>query len=625
MIVNFEGVRHTFPDDATEDEIRMALSKQPMSWGQVGLQAVGNVPSSARRFAHDIVQPFLHPIQTVENLGDVGQGFMQAAGVMSGEEKIPYAKAVKDFMAERYGGLENLKHTLATDPVGVAGDLSVLFSAGETALARAPGIVGRVGEISGEVGRTLNPVTAPLQAVKAASVPVGALTRTGGESLRTLGSAGYEGGRWFKPNAAAQAARGQLTGAESTEEIATSARAAVEKMRQDRSAAYQANMATMTDPTVLNFNKIGQAIRAAGAVKQYKGVSYGAPKVDAIRDQLQMEIAGWAALPPKDFHTVEGLDRFKQKIGEIRDTTQPGTPERAMANKVYGAVRQTIIDQAPEYAKIMKGYEIASDEIKNIERELSLNPNANIGTSLRKLQTTLRNNVSTAYGYRRELLDYLINAGAPHLMERLAGAANRPWMSRGLGAIGQHLAMEGGAALLGAGAATGAATTAGVGGAALAMAPFMSPRLMGEAAYWGGRAASPLGYLPKQTKTVLPTVGRLERNLQVTVPRRAEGEEQRAPAAFVSRTLAPLLPGEQGAKLPQLIASNPRLRGPVDDWARAVGSYKTKWSPGAVSKVIMATRNLINNLRDAGVDLTMDDVLAAAGVRRIENRHDNER
>jgi hypothetical protein len=627
MIVNFEGQQHNFPDDATEEEIRSALGQQPMSWGEVGLQAASNVGPSARRFVHDIAQPILHPVQTAEQFADLGEGAMQAGGLWSGSDKTPYARAVKDFMVQRYGGLENLKHTMASDPVGFLGDLSVIFSGGETALARAPGVAGRIGEIVGEVGRTVNPITMPLQATKLASVPVGAMTRTGGESLRALGKAGFEGGLPFNPNERAQAAAGALSGAESQEEIVNAARQGVDAMRDARRDAYQTDMATMTNPAVLPFNKIGEAIREAGMVKSYKGVSYGAPKVDAVRDQLQAEVAGWAALPPQEFHTVEGLDKFKQKIGEIRDTTQPGTPERVLANKVYGAIRQTIIDADPKYAKIMKAYEIASNEIRNIERELSLNPNANVGTSLRKLQSVLRNNVSTAYGYRRELLDFLTKAGAPHLMERLAGAANRPWMARGLGALGQHLAMEAGALLLGAGAATGTGLATATGGMALAAAPFMSPRLMGEVAYRGGRALSPLKLLPKQTAAALPTAARLERPLQVTVPRRSEPEQradQATATAFVSRTLAPLL-GQRAEQLPQLIAADPRLRGPVDDWARAVGAYNAKWSPGAVSKVILATRNLMSNLREAGIDLAFDDILTAAGIRRIEDHNNKER
>jgi hypothetical protein len=56
-------------------------------------------------------------------------------------------------------------------------------------------------------------------------------------------------------------------------------------------------------------------------------------------------------LDPAEFHTPEGIDPLKQKIGDIRDATQYGTPERVAANGIYNAVRQTIVDQAPEYAK----------------------------------------------------------------------------------------------------------------------------------------------------------------------------------------------------------------------------------------------------------------------------------
>ena len=95
----------------------------------------------------------------------------------------------------------------------------------------------------------------------------------------------------------------------------------------------------------------------------------------------------------------------------------------------------------------MKGYEEASDLTKEIEKTLSLPKDARTGptidTSLRKLQSVLRNNVSTNYGNRTELAKYLVNSGAPHLMEALAGQAANAWVPRGLAQLGARLGIEG--------------------------------------------------------------------------------------------------------------------------------------------------------------------------------------
>ncbi len=97
----------------------------------------------------------------------------------------------------------------------------------------------------------------------------------------------------------------------------------------------------------------------------------------------------------------------------------------------------------------MKGYEEASNQIKEIERTLSLNPNATIDTSLRKLQSVLRDNVNTSYGRRGELAEYLMNVGAPNLMERLAGQSLKSPFARGLGRLIAQGIVHGTAAMAG--------------------------------------------------------------------------------------------------------------------------------------------------------------------------------
>jgi hypothetical protein len=97
--------------------------------------------------------------------------------------------------------------------------------------------------------------------------------------------------------------------------------------------------------------------------------------------------------------------------------------------------------------------------------------------------------VNTSFGRRRELAEYLVNHGAPNLIERLSGQALKPWAARGLGKLGMQVAIE--LASFGLGA-----HSAGLGGgglAALATLPMMSPRLMGEGAYYTGRLSRPIG------------------------------------------------------------------------------------------------------------------------------------
>jgi hypothetical protein len=105
----------------------------------------------------------------------------------------------------------------------------------------------------------------------------------------------------------------------------------------------------------------------------------------------------------------------------------------------------------------------------------------NMDTALRKLQSLMRDNVNTSYGYRGKLAEYLTDE-APDLTARLAGQALNPIMARGLSRLAMQLGTEAGAAMLGIGGLSGGA----LGMAALA--PFMSPRLMGNLSYRLGQA-----------------------------------------------------------------------------------------------------------------------------------------
>lgn len=150
--------------------------------------------------------------------------------------------------------------------------------------------------------------------------------------------------------------------------------------------------------------------------------------------------------------------------------------------------------QAPTYAKTMKDYEKASNLIREMEKTLSLNPKASIDTLLRKLQSVMRNNVSTNYGKRADLVKLLEESGAKNLLNKLAGQSLSSGTPRGLSR------MIGAAGTL----ATGGTGLAALGGLVnpLTLAPMVagfalqSPRLMGEVAHAGAQVANALAQLP---------------------------------------------------------------------------------------------------------------------------------
>ncbi len=472
-----EGLDHADKQQAKAPE------KVP-SWSEIPSKALVNAPHSAMDFAKNLVHPIIHPVDTLEGIGNLTLGLMQKAGLYGKTEDKTYehtAEAAGKAVMDRYGSIDNFKKTLAKDPVGVLGDVSTVLTGGGTALAKAPGMLGKVGEAANVVGKVadpLNVVTTPAKlAAGMANHTIGTMTGAGHRSLEEAMHAGVEGG------GAAEAFRGNMRGDIPIENVVRDARSGLEQLRRERGNDYKSGMSgvaiNQTPVPLQAWQDIYNAVHDAEKIKTYKGQPLD-PRTDAIRAQLQKEVADWTRLPASDFHTAEGMDALKRKIGNTRDGLEIGSPERAVADIYYNAVRKTIQDHVPEYGRIMEGYGKASDTLREIEKTLSLPRNerkGTIDTSLRKLQSTLRNNVNTNYGQREKMVEYLERNGSPHLMSSLAGQTLNSWTPRGLNKLAAMLGLEEGAFHPNKALKIGA------------LLQMMSPRLMGEVYYGIGSAA----------------------------------------------------------------------------------------------------------------------------------------
>lgn len=122
------------------------------SWSDVPRQAIENFPSSARQFAENVVQPILHPIDTANAFKDLAVGMVSKLGGAIGIDQDPTKKAsneavvnaVADHFASRYGSVDGFKRAIASDPVGVMGDVSMVLSGGGAAAARFPASLARL-------------------------------------------------------------------------------------------------------------------------------------------------------------------------------------------------------------------------------------------------------------------------------------------------------------------------------------------------------------------------------------------------------------------------------------------------------------------------------------------------
>lgn len=433
---------------------------------------------------------------------DLAGELVQMAG---GDPAGPTVQALADMLDERYGGLDNIKNTFATDPAGLAGDLSVFMTGGGTAAARAPGIVGKAGRALATAGKVIDPLSAGVAAAEtsgrlaklgASYLPdglkaaPGAATRhvlglstgvPGGEPFGRAASAGFKRGR-DGPNAQSTNFTANMRGKVDPTDVISQAEEAVRNMQQEASSAYRSGMVdTKNDASILSFDPIDK--RLAGLRdRAFHGTQVKDKRAALVYEKMQTVVDEWRELDPEQYHTPEGMDALKQRIGDEIEDLNVNNERRAagIAKGVYRQIRNDIADQVPTYAKTMRDYERASDELRQVRQTFSLKDGAAADTKLRKLQSILRNNASTSYGYRRTLVDLMERHSGKGLVDSLSGQALSSWQPRGLQSlVGGSLATGGIASV--AGLTPALAIPAAVGVAAA------SPRAMGELSYGAGR------------------------------------------------------------------------------------------------------------------------------------------
>ncbi len=425
-----------------------------------------------------MVQPFLAPIETAKAIGKLGYGLGSKVAGAVGVSQDPKAKAeneavadaVGQFFADRYGSMDALKKTIAEDPVGFAGDLSLLMTGGGTVAARAPGVAGQVGKAAQTVGRAIDPLTMAGKAVSGASkVPaavLGVTAGTGADPIREAYKAGKTGRTAFAEN---------MRGQGNVEDIVGMAKDAVETMGRNRGDAYRAGIQSTKESNVtLPLLPVVKAIEKSLEEVTFKGLSTNDEAVKAIAKAAE-KVQQFRDLPREVRRTPEAFDAMKKAVGGVLESVDPvsqATAHRAVSG-IYNSIKQEIVSKVPEYAKTMQDYSKASEQLNQITRTLSLGKPTN-DTALRKLGSTMRNNVNTNFGARGKLVDEL-NQYQPDLKPALAGQAMNDWAPRGIARVGA------GMGLINAGATMNPM--------ALAMMPFASPRVIGEAAYGLGQGA----------------------------------------------------------------------------------------------------------------------------------------
>jgi hypothetical protein len=471
----------------------------PLEWGDVPGMALSNLGPSAARFGSDIVSMVAHPVDTAESIYNLGLGAVQKlipdswTGGPMGKEK--YADAMGQFLVQRYGGESEIMNTVATDPVGVLADFSTFLTGGGMAAAKGAMLAGKVSKAGGVTNRIANAVQTGAQSVSKAgsvvdplslagrgaslaarwpAVPVakavvGTLSGTGTTPISEAFKAGKTGGRPGK------VFRENMRGSSSAKQILIDARSALGEMRSRRSAAYRENKKALAqDTTVLKFDEITQSVQKAIDNNTFKGVPLD-EKTGAILEDIIGIVDEWKRRDPVEFHTPEGIDALKQRVGSLIDWQSMPKAQNIAVQEVYSKIGDIIRKQAPGYDAMMKEYAEASDLILEIDKSLSLGKKSTADSAIRKLTSVMRNNVNTNYGARAASVKALEDVSGANITPAIAGQSMNALTPRGLAGTGLQTAITAASALSNPWA--------------LASIPFQSPRLVGEAAHLAGRVS----------------------------------------------------------------------------------------------------------------------------------------
>ena len=477
----------------TLEELKKLKAEQQTT-GEIALETISNIPSSGAQFVSDTITPLLSPIDTAKNLFELGKGIynLYTPGEQPSEE---VARAVGKFYYDRYGGKDftevksKVLQTLKTDPVGFLSDLAIPLS-----LARAP--LSNSSVVS-KATKAIDPTNILIETAVNTPRGLSVLTdATVGTMLKKQGGIGdgvltdiFKGAQ--KGGDTLALMRAQMNSNKSLETALKpiySYMEGLETVSKNRAKAYKQSKAELgldavkVDPAVVKraFNKTQTRF---SKITQKGKVS--TPEIKAKTSQLKGLVDEWLNNP--QLHTVEGLDFLKQSINDFMPDATSKTRASAFVSDFRGNVRNAIVDEFPDYVPVMKAYEESKILEKQVKKALGSGKIEDIESIARKLQSTTRNNASTSFGVRGNLLDEIAKVGEqPNLRYELAAGSVDNVVPRGIGGISSG-AIGGGGAMYGV--ATGNPLLTGL---AVTSTAASSPRLLGEVALRSGQVKGAL-------------------------------------------------------------------------------------------------------------------------------------
>jgi hypothetical protein len=549
----YEGV--TAPPEDKRDEAAVPAGQGPtgggggdggggdgLGWGEtLGGAAINLVPSTISEIK-GIAEAVLDPISTAKSVVSLGGALLSKMGVAKFDESS--ADALGQYYANKYGSMEGFKQELATNPASILADVAMVLTAGTGAITKLglPAKIARFGpraataqRIAGQIARNVDPITATTNILgkalpatvrgatnltgRAVSNVLGTTTGAGGDAVREAARVGFDrsaaGAPTNQANAFLNAMRRPGT---SADELVQLARDGVANLRQQASQRYLDKMQQFgRNPVPLDITNVRQRIvgikpKSYDTWRDSQGPRPADHRAWETMNQFVDEYAYKATQDPSLLNPL-AVDQFKQDLYDVG--SKVGGPydrdAARIAGTAYGAVKDELVKHDPLYADIMKDYENAKIEADKLESTFSLGAargkQPNVDSAGRKLTSIFRNNVNTNYGSRTEQAKRLSDLDpSGKLFPTLAGQSLSSALPRGIQGAFARAGATSGVAGIGLDMIPMALDVPGyLSGYNLAALPVSSPRLVGEAAYYGGRGA---GATSKALEPVTSRVGK---------------------------------------------------------------------------------------------------------------------
>lgn len=301
---------------------------------------LGNVVQSGANFAGNLINAVAHPLQTGQNLLETGAGALQELGGQNNDNTAKFDQ-LKNYFVNRYGGISNLEHTLYTDPVGFAADLSTVLGTG----AGIAGLGAKTAELSG-LGTAAKVATETSPAIEASGLAGG---------LKATASALGTGAKYTNPLTPIVAGGSALL--DSTKKLSyviahpddftpeEMAKAAPEAIVGDVEKAFAEKQASLSE-TGSGYGPIRQGMSESTGLSQG-----GTNQIPVAHDFLENQFRNIAKLDVVDGKilptTVSAVEKSDlPKLQSILDTYKPAFQSGHISPEEFLALRTKLADAA---------------------------------------------------------------------------------------------------------------------------------------------------------------------------------------------------------------------------------------------------------------------------------------